>query len=393
MSMAAGAEIRWPVVWAALAGGVAAAMQLGKAAAVMPLLRAEFGIGLTAVSAYLAIISLGAAALGLVMGTLAQRVGVLRAGLAGLGLLAAASVAGALAGDWRLFVAARLVEALGLPLVVAAMPALIQAACGPARRLVGMGIWSAWMPLGVALAMFLSVPLAEAGNWRLLYALSGLMPALAAVALWASRPVQPPVPPEAAAGGLSLRLERPPARVLNMALAFLMFAGTYLTVTGFLPSVADSDLGMGLENAALLAGAAALLVVVGNLLATVLLMRGRSARAVLVAGLAGMAICATLFLLAGLPVWLRVLAGVAFHLAAGVVPGVIWSSVTILSQRLGMGAALISGVYYQAAGLGQLTAPVVAGAVVEASGSWLGILAVVLPFMALAMRFGRRGLG
>lgn len=379
--------IRWPVVLAALAGGIAAAMQVGKVGAVMPLLRAEFGASLTAVSAYLAMISLGAGLLGLTMGLTAQRAGVLRAGLAGLVLLALASLGGALAPDWRLFFAARLVEALGLPLVVAAMPALIQSACGPARAYLGMGIWSTWLPAGIALVLVASVALVGPLGWRGLYLFAALVPALAALALVLSRPVQPPRIPASAASG------RPPPGVLAFAALFLLFSGSYLTVTGFLPSVAATDLGLALNSAALLAAVAALLIIAGNALATVLLVRGARARPVLAWSFAVMGICAALLLAGAAPVWLRILAGVVFHLAAGVVPGVIWASVAVLSRRLGIGAALISGCYYQAAGLGQVAAPVLAGVSVDALGGWWASLLVIGPAMALAVWLSRQGPG
>lgn len=368
-------SMRLPVVLAALAGGVAAAMQIGKASAAMPLLLAEFDVSLTAVSSYLSVASLGAALLGLTIGLAAQRFGPLRTGVAGLAILSLASLVGAAATTWPVLFAARIVEAAGTPLVVASMPALVQSACGPARRLVGLGIWAAWLPLGIVLAMFLTVALGDRLGWRALYLGAGILPLLAIAALLLSRPDESRATAAVAATGI----RRMPPALLAMAAIFTLFSAIYMTLTGFLPSIAKTGLGFSLDNAALLAGGMALLIVVGNLLATVLLVRGIPAQLVLALAFATMGVSAGLFLFDGLPVLQRILAGVVFNVAAGVAPGVIWTYVPLLSQRLGLGAALISGVFYQASGVGQFAGPLLGGLAVDVAGNWLACLAVMLP--------------
>lgn len=379
---------RWSVVAAAVGGGVAAAMQVGKASAVMPLLRAEFGVSITAVSSYLAMASLGAALLGLTIGMAAQRFGALRAGVTGLAVLSVASIVGAATSNWTMLFAMRLVEAAGMPLVVASMPALIQSACSPARRVLALGIWAAWLPLGIALAMFLSVPLAEDFGWRTLYLCAGAMPLAAIAALLLSRPALPvpAAPPSAAPQPWRL-----PQALLNVGMAFSCFSAIYLTFTGFLPTVAEADLGLSLENAAMLTGSMALLIVIGNLLAAALLVRGFPASTLLALALAVMGLCAALFLVDFLPAWQRILAAIVFNLAGGVAPGVIWAYVPVLSHRLGLGASLVSGVLYQSAGTGQLLGPILAGMMVDLTGSWLACLAVIVPCAALAIWLNLRG--
>lgn len=380
-------SMRWPVVLAALGGGVAASMQIGKASAVMPLLRAEFGASLTAVSSYLAVISLGAALLGLRIGLAAQGFGALRAGVAGLAILSIAGFVGASASVWQVLFATRLAEAAGLALVVASMPALIQSACDPARRVLVMGIWAAWLPLGIALAMFLSVPLVGSIGWRALYVSAALLPLAAIAALLLSRPSGP----EPVAATVAMPLSRLPPALLRIAVVFSLFSAIYLTFAGFLPSVAEAGLGLSLENAAILSGSVSLLIVLGNFLATLLLVRGVSSSALLVMAFAIMGVSATLFLLDDLPAWLRFLAGASFNLAAGVAPGVLWSFVPVLSRMLGLGASLISGVFYQAAGMGQVLGPSLAGVMVDATGNWLACLAVILPCALLAIWLSSRG--
>lgn len=372
--------IRWPVVLAALAAGVAAAMQIGKASAAMPLLRAEFGVSLTAVSSYLATVSLGAALLGLAIGLGGQRFGLLRAGVAGLAILSLASLLAAVTQSWSVFFATRIAEAVGMPLVIASMPAMVQSACGPARRTLGLGIWAMWLPLGIALAMFLSVALGEVSEWRSLYLAAGLVPLLAIGLLLASRPDTP-----ANAANVKVRLSRLPAPLLAMAAVFMLFSAIYLTFAGFLPALATSRLGFDLDDSAIMAGFMALLIVAGNLAATFLLLRGVPARILLALAFACMGISALVFLLDFVPVSQRILAGGIFNLAAGVAPGVIWAQIPVLTQKLGLAASLVSAVFYQASGVGQFAGPILGGLAVEISGNWLACLLVILPGVAIAI--------
>jgi len=371
--------IRWPVVLAALAGGAAASMQIGKASAAIPVLRDAFALSISEVSLYLALFSLGAALLGLPLALASQRFGVLGSGIAGLALIAASSLAGAMAATWPVVLLCRAVESLGLPLVVATMPAIVQSAAGPERRQIVGGVWAAWLPLGVALALFLSVPLLkEAEGWRDLFLWSGIVPILAIAMLLAARPDLHTATSKSGRGRIT-------ADVWLMSVAFLLFSAMNLTLTGFLPSVAKSDLGLSLPHGAIYGGLAALLIIVGNGVAIVGLSRGWRAGRTLAVGFTGMGICATLFLLAVVPVPLRIAGGIGFHLCAGIVPGVIWAQIPALVRRSGKSTPFAAGLYYQAAGVGQVAGPLLAGVAVEQVGSWSGGLAIMVPSAILGI--------
>ncbi|WP_377297127.1 CynX/NimT family MFS transporter [Rhizobium sp. SGZ-381] len=365
--------VRWPVVLSALCGGAAASMQIGKASAAIPLLRSEFALTLTEASLYLALFSLGAALLGVPLGIAARRFGVLRAGILGLLLIAGASLTAAMIDSWPVILACRAVESLGLPLVVTTMPALVQAAAGPERRQLVGGIWAAWLPLGVALALFLSMSMAgHASGRRDLFLWCGVVPLLAIGGLLLSRPAAPAATKSARSGRLK-------ADVWMMAGAFLLFSGVNLIVTGFLPSIAEADLGLGQRYAALYGGFAALLIIAGNMLAVVCLTRGMSTRRLLALGFLGMGFCSALFLLSSLPVWSRVVGGTGFQICVGIVPGVLWAKVPLLVQRSGRSAPFIASLYYQAGGIGQVAGPLLAAAAVDVTGTWTGSLGLIGP--------------
>jgi len=372
----------WPVIVAAVLAGVAAALQIGKASAALPLLRVEFGIGVAQASWYLSLFSLGAALFGAVLGIVTLRVGAMRAGGAGLVLVALGSLAGPLAGTWTPFLAARLVEALGLPLVVAAMPAIIQSHSSGQRRVLAMGLWSTWLPLGVALAMALSAAVLVSGGWRTLFAICGALPLLALVALVVTRGRTRAV---AAAPGPPPAIRRPDATTLIYGGIFGLFSASYLTVQGFLPSVAVEALSMTIAQGTRLAGLAALLVIPGNLIASYLLSRGVAARLLLAGGFIAMGVSGAAFLTDVLPPLWRIAAGCMFTACAGVPPGVIWGLIPRLAAHSRAGPAMTSGVIYQCAGMGQLLGPVLAGAAVQATGSWSGGALVILAAAGLAL--------
>lgn len=354
-------------------------MQIGKASAVAPVLGAEFGRGLGDVSVYIALFSLGAALLGLPLALVAQRFGALRAGVAGLLLIALASLAGAAAQSWDALLIFRLMEAIGLPLVVATMPGLMQAAAGPERRHLIGGLWATWLPLGVALALLLSVPLlGTQGGWRALFLWSGIVPLAAVAGLLVFRPAALP-----ARGGSEA--PRHSGGLIVMALAFLLFSVLNMILTGFLPLVAESELRLGLSHSALYGASAASLIILGNILATWLMARGWAPYLLLMGSFIGMGLCAAMFLLDAPPVPVRIFGGIGFQLCAGVAPGVIWAQVPRLMQVSGRSAPFVSGAYYQAAGLGQFAGPILAAAVVQATGNWGSALAVIGPVAALGM--------
>ena len=215
----------WPVIGAALLAGIAAALQIGKASAALPLLRAEFAVGIAQASWYLSLFSLGAALFGSVLGILTFLIGALRAGAAGLVLLSIGSLVGPLADSWSLFVGARLIEALGLPLVIAAMPTIIQERSAGSRRVLAMGLWSTWLPLGVAAAMAISTLGLDRFGWRGLFVVCGLVPLLALGALIVIV-ARRPLAKVATKQGLSISM--PDAPTLVHAGLFALFGASYL---------------------------------------------------------------------------------------------------------------------------------------------------------------------
>lgn len=354
--------------------GAAVAMQIGKVGVAMPLLRDEFPVGVATASVYLSCISLLAALFGAMFGSLAFGIGVRRTALAGLALMAVASVLGGLAPGVFLLMTARTLEAVALPLVVTAMPAIVQAVTGRNRSAITFGIWAGWLPIGLAMGMFLGFFVLDDLGWRGFYFLCAVPPVVAFLLLLAV-PVDLPRHLRAQAFKRP-RLRGLGAPVGQMALVYGMFSASYLTFAGFLPSVAVDDLGFSAREASMLAAWAALIIVPSNVATAFACTLGFRRRRLLGASLLGMALFGAVFFFGNVPVQARIVSGITFALFAGMAPAIFWAAIPRLSTASGVPAAVITGIFYQASGIGQLFGPVLAGLAVDTANGWYAAASV-----------------
>src|SRR6478735_2288769 len=116
-------------------------------------------------------------------GVLADRYGRRRALLAGLALFAVGSVACALVSDPGVLIAARVLQALGPPLVLPASLSIVAATfSSPTARAKAIGAWGAASGFGIAIGPLLGGTIVEGLGWRWAFGLS----AVAAAALGAA---------------------------------------------------------------------------------------------------------------------------------------------------------------------------------------------------------------
>ncbi|HEV7189270.1 MAG TPA: hypothetical protein VGN28_15370, partial [Blastococcus sp.] len=108
----------WGAVLALMAAGVVGAAQIGKGAAALPVLQAEFGLSSAGAAWFLSIVSVLGAVAGALLGWLGQALGFRRQVLLGLLAIVATNLLGAAAGTAGWLLAARAGEGLGFVLVV-----------------------------------------------------------------------------------------------------------------------------------------------------------------------------------------------------------------------------------------------------------------------------------
>ncbi|MDM0114437.1 MFS transporter [Variovorax sp. J22R133] len=368
---------------AVVVAGVSAALHIGKLPPALPALRSALGIGLVEAGFLLSLVQFAGMTLGLLAGLVADAVGLRRSMLAGLAIVTAASALGGFVGEGAhavsLLLMLRALEGVGFLMAVMPGPGLIRALESPRAEKSAMGMWGAYMPLGVALGLLVGPALIARSGWEgwwwALSAVSG------AAALW----VASVVPPDARRGGArshdaawSQRLRQTVgARGPQMlALAFAVYSSQWMAVIGFLPSI-YADAGIAATWTAVLTSAAAATNIVGNIAGGHLLQRGVAPGRLLRWGFAAMA-CGSFAAFAqwglgadalGLPPALRYAAVCLFSLGGGMVPATLF----MLAVRIAPSTATVSttvGLMQQASSFGQFIAPPAVAWLAHQVGGW-----------------------
>jgi predicted MFS family arabinose efflux permease len=349
---------RWGEVVLLIVAGIVAAFQLGKVPVALPLLRTEFGLDAVVASAFLSALTLLGAFGGLVFGALADRLGHRRMLAGGLGLLALASIGGAFAHDAALVLAGRVAEGVGYLAVAVAVPPLIVAATDARDRRAALGWWGTYVPLGMAAVLFTAPPLLHAGGWRALWLATGAAALLAALVIVPrlSRVSRERGAPLGARIGAVVATPMPSV----LALAFAAYAGEYLALVGFLPTLIVAS-GLTVAIAAIWSGVVTLASAAGNLLGG-FLARAVPRWATITGGALVMGGSAALAFDHAAPLWLRIAASTLATFAGGVIPSSIMASVPIVAPSPKL-IASTQGLAVQGSCAGQVIVPVVVAAV------------------------------
>ncbi|WP_369256876.1 MFS transporter [Geodermatophilus amargosae] len=372
----------WHAVAALLGAGVVAAAQIGGAAAALPVLTDDFGLGSATAAWYLSTVSALSAAGGALLGWLGQTLGFTRQLRFGLAAIVAADLGGAVVDSLTWLLVARLGEGLGLVMVILAAPPLLSEVSGPRHRRLVAGTWGAYMPVGSGLAALLVPPAIGLVGWR------GASVADACVAAGALLLVLRWVPSVAVRRQPSLRgllgALRSPS-VLIVTAVFGLYSAQYLAVVGLLPAALVAEEGLSVADAGLVGAVVFLVNAPANLLGAYLLHRGAPLRWVVPAGCAGMAVTVWGVLDPALPVGIRIASAIAFSFVAGLVPAALFAGLAAVSAGTGSAGAAI-GLVTQGSGVGQLLGPplVVAVGAAVAPGAAQSAVLVCLSGLVVA---------
>lgn len=401
--------------WVVVMAGVAAALHLGKLPPAVPALQVALGITLVQAGFLLSLVQVAGMTLGLLAGLAADTIGLRRSMLIGLVVLTLASVAGGFVGstphalEWLLGL--RALEGLGFLLTVMPAPGLIRAQTTPGTEKAALGLWGAYMPLGVALALLIGPAAIGAAGWPAWWWGAAAVSALAAGAVFIAvrvdaprAPHAPDAPPSGNATVGDAQSVAPAARLRATltapgpwaaALAFAVYSSQWMAVIGFLPSI-YAGAGVPAGATAVLTALAAAMNIVGNVMGGRLLQRGVEPARLLRWGFSAMGVGAVAAFAqwgdAGLSPTLRYLAICLFSLCGGMVPATLF----LLGVRLAPGPSTVStsiGLLQQLSSLGQFVAPPVVAWVAHRVGGWQWTWAVTgacsLAGIVLASRLGR----
>lgn len=374
--------------------GLVTALNYGKLPPALSAMQQEFALTLVQVSWMVSLFTLGGALFGIVGGSIADRVGAHRVMALGLLLTGMASALGALSSTPALLFASRGIESIGFLLAVLPGPALLRR-CVPATSLRGwLGIWGAYMPAGMSLALASTPWLMAIGGWRLAWWIASIAAITWAAVIVLVLPRQAPSVKAAATHAAAPSTLAHNALVTAgsagpwlLALCFLFYAGQFVAIFSFLPSV-YAQAGVAAAVGALLTAAAVLANVIGNLASGVLLQRGFQRHSLIASTGCAMAFTAWLAFGTEAPFFLRYAAIVVLSAAGGLIPGTLFASAPFYAPNASAVSTTV-GLMQQGSSLGQLLLPPLVAALAQYSGgwssTWMATGAAALATVALAM--------
>jgi predicted MFS family arabinose efflux permease len=369
-------------VWVIFAGGLAAGAYMTKVPPALPALRADLGLTLVESGLVQTMLYTIGASMGVFFGVFAERIGVKRAGLAGLWLMVAGGLLGAAAGGYGTLLASRFLEGVGFLLYVVCAAPLLTAATLARDRATAFSIWSSYMPTGGTLALLVA-PLALANfGWRSLWVALAACTALCALLL--ARRV-PPAQFGSGIGSVRLLIEslaRPGS--LALCVGFMCYVGQWTSLMTWLPTFIVDERGAAESTAALVTAAFVAINIPGNQLGGLLLRWGMPRWAVMAAGALAMGATAAAFLSPALPDALRLACVMAFSTLGGVIPAAVFSGTTVHAktpQHIGT----TNGMVMQASHAAQFVIPILVAWVASRAGGWSASLQVMAALALLGI--------
>ena len=364
------ATTRWGILFLALFAGVFGAFQNGKMPAALPTLTADLGLTLVEAGFAVSLLFALACAIGIVTGAIADYVGALRIITIGLVLSALASAAGGFAtGPAGLF-ASRVAEGLGVTAVFVAAPSMILRAAAQRDQRLAFGIWSGYMPAGVAIMILITPAAIALVGWRGLWWFNGvLLLAMAVVFDVATRTARDP----ATSGGGLASLRANVRAVLGargpwlLALCFALYTATYLCVSSFLPTLLITTAGFAQAWAGTATALIVALNVFGNLLGGVLLQRGVPRGTLIAIGAATMGTMSLVLYATDLGAIWKLAAAAAFSFVGGLLPSSIIAGAPMHAPAAAQ-VGTTNGLILQIGNAGQLAGPPIFAALATLGG-------------------------
>lgn len=361
--------------------GIVAALHIGKIPPAIPVLREALGVTLVEAGFLLSMVQLAGMLLGVLVGVVADGIGLRRSMVLGQIILCAASLAGMWARQPADLLVLRALEGLGFLLVVLPAPSLIRRLVSTRKLPQYLGLWGTYMPTGAALALLCGPMVMNAMGWQIWWGMLGGLSAVMALGLVVT--VAPDALRRSRDAGHVAVTDHPFAPWTHrlhitltrsgpwlVAMAFSMYSSQWLAVVGFLPSVYAQS-GVSGPKAGALTALVCAVNVIGNIGAGILLHRGWCARRLLYIGFVCMAMTTFLAfstLTADAPL-LRYVAVILFSAIGGVVPGTLFS----LAVRVAPNEHTVSttvGWVQQCSATGQFLGPPLVAWVAAQVGGW-----------------------
>ena len=169
----------WTVFLAFFALGVVSSVSLNKAAPVLTVIGADFGMDLGALGWINSCFSVMGMAVAFPAALLIRKLGFKGCVAVSGAAIVVGGLLGLFAATTPVFLASRVIEGLALGLNAVVCPAAVVRLFEPRRRGLPMGVWATWIGFGGIIAYVLAPAMSSAFGWRSLWALSAVLGAAA----------------------------------------------------------------------------------------------------------------------------------------------------------------------------------------------------------------------
>ena len=364
-------KTRWPVVLVGFLTGAVGAMQVGKAPPVVGILSTEFELTMTMAGWVLSTVALTGAAIGLLAGSISDRVGHRRTIQISLILVIAGCLMGAVSGDVTWLLLSRVLEGTGFIGIVVSVPSILMRVTTPSDTRLVFGIWAGYMPMGMAIMMALVPYFLMVTDWRGIWIANAVITGGMLIVFGLStRGLEPRKDPDQNINPLTAIvrvLSRPGPWLL--AACFLFYAGQWAALMAWLPTFLTRISGSDLSLAALLTALVVLVNVPGNILGGWLLQRGFTRWHLVAVGSLCMALSGYVVFMDGVSDAVRVISAIAFSFLGGLLPSTLLGG-SVLHSPVPALVGTTNGVILNGANSGTLLGPPALGTLVALLGGW-----------------------
>lgn len=375
-----------------LACGAINAINIAKLAPAIDVIRDVFALSLSSMGLLVSLFSLLFVTAGIFIGAGVKAIGAKRSLVIALSLALIGSCLTLIFQTQESLFIGRVIEGVGLIIVMLTGPSLVAQHTSPERRGLLMGVWSGFMPLGNALALLGAPIILIHHSWPMIWA-GGI--ALNIVVLIVGIKVVPKDTSQSYGRidvhAIRQAIRRPSLFILGVL--FAMHSMVYQALLQFMPSFGKSIFGLPLFWSSLITVLFCLLSFSGNIVAGQLIQRGWTAfKVVLLAGLSLTGLIITISVSADLPV-LFAMALVWVGVITGFTPTICFYLMSREKTEDSRNMPIFTAWMFQIQGCGMFLGPVAFALVVENQNSWLvgiGVLSVICMGKAV-MAFLLRG--
>ena len=363
----------WGQVLLLVGAGVVASFQIGKVPPVLPGIRSDLALSLFQVSWVLSIFNVTGLFLGPLAGALADRLGHRRLLLSGLAIQGAGSFIGAMAGSPALLLGTRVLEGLGFLIIATAAPALIFRIVRPDKIRLALGVWSAFVPMGMTLVM-LGIPLIVGFfGWRGLWETNALILLGYALVLMIGTRDLIRITGGPKTGWRHIledvvKTVSSPGPVV-LALIFSTYALEWITVMGFFPTLLMENRGFQAGSSSVLTAIMVAVNIPGNVLGGWLLQRGWRRWRIITFSSLIMAAGSLVIFNSGFSFALQYLSCLVFSGVGGMIPAAVFGGAPVFAPSPKL-VATTNGLIVQGSQLGQVIGPPLLAWTVSATGTW-----------------------